>query len=127
MPAVTWNSHVCGGLPVGNRVHGVPVAAITYETDVAPHLWRALMYRRLRMQRWLALHEHDYERYDEDDYDPYRWAKTGHRFGLLVEVVAIVCFAAGDLIFRWLKLDRLLGAPRHSIRAIYAQTIGPAN
>ncbi len=86
------------------------MATITYVTDVAPHLQRALMYRRLRMQRLLALHEHDYERFDEDDYDPYRWAKTGHRFSLLVDVVAIACFAAGDMIFRWLKLDRLHGA-----------------
>jgi hypothetical protein len=68
------------------------------------------MYRRLRMQRWHALHEHDYERYDEDDYDPYRWAKTGHRLSLLGEVVTIVCFAAGDMISGWLKLDRLGGA-----------------
>ena len=87
------------------------MATITYETDVAPHLQRGLMYRRLRMQRWQVLHERDYEDYDE--YDPYRWAKTGLPLGLFVEVVAVVSFAAGSEIFSWLKLDRLHGAPRH--------------
>jgi len=111
MPAVTWNRRLCGGLAVSNLIHGVPVATITYETDVAPHLQRGLMYRRLRMQRWQALHAHDYDRYD--DYDPYRWAKTGQFFNLLAEVIAIACFAAGSEIFRWLKLDRLHGAPGH--------------
>jgi hypothetical protein len=51
--------------------------------------------------------------YDEDDYDPYRWAKTDHRFKLLVEVAAIVCFAAGDLALSWLKLDRLHRLPTY--------------
>jgi hypothetical protein len=35
------------------------VALITYQSDVAPHLKRGLMYRRLRIHRWDALHEHD--------------------------------------------------------------------
>jgi hypothetical protein len=36
-----------------------PVATITYKADVAPHLERGMMYRRMRMQRWQALHKHD--------------------------------------------------------------------
>ena len=32
---------------------------ITYEYDVRPHLERALRYRRLREERWYALHKHD--------------------------------------------------------------------
>ena len=87
------------------------MATITYQTDVGPHLQRALMYRRLRMQRWKVLHEHDYEHYEE--YDPYRWAKTGSTFRLLAEVVVIVCFAAGDMVFRLLKLDGPHGTLRH--------------
>jgi len=69
------------------------------------------MYRRLRLQRWQVLHARD--RNDYDEYDPYSWAKTAHPFNLLINVVAIVCFAAGTEIFSWLKLDRLHGAPRH--------------
>ena len=107
---VTWNRLVYDGFSKGNRLHGVPVATITYQADVGPHLQRALMYRRQRLQRCHALRQHDYRRYDEDDHDPYRWAKTDDRFGLLMEVVAIIFFAAGDTIFRWLKLDRMHGA-----------------
>jgi hypothetical protein len=70
------------------------------------------MYRRQRLQRWHALHMHDYRRYDEDDYDPYRWAKTDDRLRLLAEVAVIIIFAARDTIFRWLKLDRLHGNDR---------------
>ena len=66
------------------------------------------MYRRQRLQRWLRVH--DYRQYDEDDYDPYRWAKTDDRLSLLAEVAGIILFAARDMIFRWLKLDRLHGA-----------------
>ena len=86
MPAVTWNGRLRGGLTVSNFFHVVPVATITYETDVAPHLQRALMYRHLREQRWQVLHQHDYERYDaydpyrDDAYDPYSWAKTAERY-----------------------------------------------
>ena len=84
------------------------MATITYQADVAPHLQRALMYRRQRLQRWLRVH--DYRQYDEDDYDPYRWAKTDDRLRLLAEVAGIIIFAARDMIFRWLKSDRLHGA-----------------
>jgi hypothetical protein len=51
--------------------------------------------------------------YDEDDYDPYRWAKTDHRFKLLAEVAAIVCLAAGDQVLNWLKSDRVHRVPTH--------------
>ena len=33
--------------------------AITYEFDVGPHLRRGLRYRKLREERWYALHKHD--------------------------------------------------------------------
>jgi hypothetical protein len=98
MPAMTWNKLICSGLLASSGIHVVPVATITYEIDVAPHLQRSLTYRRLRMRRWHALHQRD---------DPYRWAKTGSRLGLLVEVAAIVCFAAGDMIVRWSRSVRL--------------------
>ena len=72
------------------------------------------MYRRLRMQRWEALHKHDYESYNP--YDPYSWAETDRLIRLLVEVVAVICFATGSMVFSWLGFDRLYGASRHEIR-----------
>jgi len=35
------------------------MGTITYNADVAPHLQRGLMYRRLRMQRSEVLHQRD--------------------------------------------------------------------
>lgn len=87
------------------------MATITYETDVAPHLQRGLMYRRLRMQRWQVLHKRDCRSYD--DYDPYDWAKTDKPFHLLMNVVALVCFAAAYEIVDGLKLNRVHGAAGH--------------
>jgi len=62
------------------------------------------------MQR---LHTPRAQGYDEDDYDPYRWAKTDHRLKLLVEVAAIVFFAASDTVLSWLKPGRLRRVPTH--------------
>jgi hypothetical protein len=124
MPAVTWNKRLYGGLAVSNLMHSVPVATITYETDVAPHLQRALMYRRLRKQRWQTLQEHDYEHYDaydpyrDDAYDPYCWAKTAGFFDLLIGLIAVAFFFIADSeIFSLFKLGRLHGAPTGHARS----------
>lgn len=74
------------------------MATLTYATDIAPHLERGLRFRRLRMQRWEVLHARD-----EDEYDPYAWAKTDRTFRLFFGVVAIVCYAIGSEIAVWLK------------------------
>jgi hypothetical protein len=74
------------------------VATLTYATDIAPHLQRGLQLRRLRMQRWQVLHARD-----EDEYDPYGWAKMDQTFKLFFGVVAIVCYAVGGEIAAWLK------------------------
>jgi len=50
------------------------------------------------MQRWQVLHARD-----EDEYDPYVWAKTDHTFKLFFGVVAILCYAAGGEMLAWLK------------------------
>ena len=46
MPAVTWNRRLGGVLTLGNLIRAVPMA-ITYESDVGPHLRRGLWYRKL--------------------------------------------------------------------------------
>jgi hypothetical protein len=98
-------------LVLSHFIHGVPVAVITYGTDVAPHLQRALAYRRLRIQRWQALHRHDSKIYDAVDSS--RWAETGQFFNLLIEVIAVAFFVAGCLVFEGLKLGRLRAMLRH--------------
>ena len=100
MPASRWNRRFLDGLLRGREISsGVPVATLTYATDIAPHLERALRFRRLRMQRWQVLHAHD----GDDEYDPYAWAKTDQTFKLFFGVVAIVCYAVGCEITAWLK------------------------
>lgn len=80
------------GLLLGNLIHGVAMAVITYGTDIAPHLQRAMMYRRRRMRRWEVLHP----RYDCDDYDPYAWARAGSIMDILVGLTAAAFFAMTD-------------------------------
>lgn len=72
------------------------MAVITYGTDVAPHLQRALMYRRRRVRRWELLHP----RYDCDDYDPYAWARKSRTIDLLAGLVAVAFLAVIDS-FGW--------------------------
>jgi hypothetical protein len=84
-------------LAVSNLIHGVPVATITYATDVAPHLQRGLMYRRLRLQRRQFLHDHNCERFDA--VDPSLSSQMGQFFNLLVEVVAVTFFVVGSMLF----------------------------
>jgi hypothetical protein len=79
---------------------GVPVATLTYATDIAPHLERALRFRRQRMHRWQVLHARDA---CEDEYDPYAWAKTDRTFRLFFGVVAIVGYAVGCEMTAWFK------------------------
>jgi hypothetical protein len=81
-----------------------PVATITYANDVAPHLQRSLMYRRLRLQRWQDLHS-EYNRYD--GIDPSLSHKTAQFFNLLIEVVVIAFFVAGSRLVDQRKLSRL--------------------
>jgi hypothetical protein len=73
------------------------MAVITYRTDVPPHLRRALMYRRLRTQRWQTLHRHHSELYDAVESS--RWTRTSQFFNLLVEVVAVAFFVTGCPVF----------------------------
>ena len=80
------------GLILGNLIHGVPMAVITYGTDIAPHLQRAMMYRRRRMRRWEVLHP----RHDCDDYDPYAWARASSIMDILVGLTAAAFFAVAD-------------------------------
>jgi hypothetical protein len=88
------------------------MAVITYGTDVAPHLKRGLMYRRLRLQRWRAFHEHDCERYAE--YDPYSWAERAHIFDLVIGIIVLAYFLVADSeIVGLSKSGRLQTAARH--------------
>ena len=59
MPAVTWEQAAWYRVSSDKLTDGVLVATLTYEFDIAPHLQRGLMYRRLRLQRRDALHKHD--------------------------------------------------------------------
>jgi hypothetical protein len=88
-----------------------PMASLTYATDVAPHLQRALIYRRQRIQRFHALYAR--EGYNDDDYDPYAWVKTDSGIRLLMEALVILCSAAGDSISGWLRLGRLQSVMKH--------------
>jgi hypothetical protein len=68
------------------------------------------------MQRRRALHAHGhegdaaYDPYGDDAYDPYGWAKTGNRFKVLMNAVAILLIAAGTGIISLLKPNRFDGA-----------------
>ncbi len=53
------------------------------------------------MQRWQVLHAR--ELCDEDEYDPYRWAKTDQTFKLFLGVVAILGYTVGAEIAAWLR------------------------
>ena len=68
------------------------MAVMTYGTDIAPHLQRALMYRRRRLRRWELLHP----RFDRDDYDPYAWARASSIMDILVGLAAVAFFAVAD-------------------------------
>jgi hypothetical protein len=88
------------------------VSVITYGTDVAPHLKRAMMYRRLRMQRWRDLHKHDHDR--DGEFDPYSWAERAPIFDLLIGTVVLAYFLVADsAIFKQSKPVRLKTAPGH--------------
>ena len=112
MSVPAWNRPRCDVLASACVVCGVPVTVITYGTDVAPHLQRGLMYRRLRMQRRRVLHQHQcqsagaYDPHGDDSYDPYGWAKTGNRFKLLADLAAFLLFAAGTGIRNLFKSSR---------------------
>jgi hypothetical protein len=97
---VGWVANGSTGFP------GVPVATLTYATDIAPHLERGLRLRRLRMRRWQVLHPHDGYN-DEDAYDPYGWAKTDQTVKLFFGVAAILGYAIGGEMVAWFK-QRLL-------------------
>ena len=79
------------------------MAAITYRSDIAPHLKLGLIYRRLRMQRWQVLHR------SCRDYDPYEWAQNARTFDLIAGIAALVWLVMSDseIVSRF-KSGRLL-------------------
>jgi hypothetical protein len=86
------------------------MAVITYGTDVAPHLRRGLMYRRLRMKRWEVLHRRNYEYWEE--YDPYGWVEKAPILDLLAGVFLIVFFHVTDSgMFKLFRSGRLHAMP----------------
>ena len=73
---------------------------ISYRTDVAPHLQRSLMVRRLRLQRWQVLHAAD----GHPDYDPYDWAETARPFEVLAGLALLVWLLLADSEWvRWFR------------------------
>ena len=70
------------------------MAVITYRTDVAPHLRRSLMYRRLRMQRWQVLHARDC--HAGGDYDPYEWAESARPWDVLAGLAFLIWVMIAD-------------------------------
>lgn len=82
------------------------MATLTYANDIAPHLERSLRFRRLRKQRWQVLHPQYHGFCDEDEYDPYRWAKTDRTVWLFFGVIALLCYEAGCEIIAWLRKKR---------------------
>jgi len=69
------------------------MAVITFSGDVAPHLRRGLMYRRLRRKRAQFLYESRPDPYD--DYHPYSGLETASSVDLLI---GLICSLGSSLL-----------------------------
>ena len=70
------------------------MAVLTYRTDIAPHLRRSLVYRRLRLQRWQALHAPFCR--SGNEYDPYGWAESAQFLDVLAGLAVLVWLMIAD-------------------------------